>query len=511
MKVTQREKEIIQLVADEYTTREIANQLYISDHTVISHRKNLMEKLQVRNTAGLVRKGFDIGLLRISVILILILQISNVLTSQETIIGFEVDKTHDVLFGVPLDSVGNSFYWSSSKGSLIVGTDDAFFNTGPYELDSIGNWSAVFGLGNKMYGTGSITWGEGNTIEHGTLQNTAFGFKNKIASTASGSTVWGSGNTSKSNLVTGWGTKNLVGEDALVSTVWGANNIIEKNASLSTVWGSFNKSNAPSSTIWGINNTTDNIHTTAFGQNNRAGGNTSTVMGLGNIAKGYASLVTGTYCDTLNGQADQNAFFDTTPLFVIGNGTGEGLNQRSNALTVFGSGRMKLGSGSAGTDLHIKQSETIIHGGTGGIRLESTLALPASSTWQIYNSGTNFSFAKNGNRRAYIAENGAFVDDENFAPDNGEITKSKIFTNDDILKLEIRSTSQLKSKKEVKLNAYQILQDFPELVINDEKGEPFGIDYKQLYLMAIAALQEEIKTNIKQQNEIDILKAAILK
>src|SRR5215204_3304166 len=50
-----REKEILQLIAEEYTSSEIAKMLTISEKTVEKHRANLMEKLNVRNLAGLVR------------------------------------------------------------------------------------------------------------------------------------------------------------------------------------------------------------------------------------------------------------------------------------------------------------------------------------------------------------------------------------------------------------------------------------------------------------------------
>lgn len=50
-----REKEIMQLVAEEHTSSEIADMLYISEKTVEKHRAKLMEKLNVRNLAGLVR------------------------------------------------------------------------------------------------------------------------------------------------------------------------------------------------------------------------------------------------------------------------------------------------------------------------------------------------------------------------------------------------------------------------------------------------------------------------
>jgi DNA-binding NarL/FixJ family response regulator len=50
-----REKEIMQLIAEEHTSVEIASFLSISEKTVEKHRANLMEKLHVRNLAGLVR------------------------------------------------------------------------------------------------------------------------------------------------------------------------------------------------------------------------------------------------------------------------------------------------------------------------------------------------------------------------------------------------------------------------------------------------------------------------
>ena len=60
--ITAREKDILRLIAQEYTTQQIADQLFISTHTVDTHRKNLLSKLQVKNTVGLVRYAFQHGL-----------------------------------------------------------------------------------------------------------------------------------------------------------------------------------------------------------------------------------------------------------------------------------------------------------------------------------------------------------------------------------------------------------------------------------------------------------------
>ena len=61
--ISNREQEVLRLIAYENTSKEIASQLFISHHTALSHRKNLMEKLEVKNTAGLIRRGFELGLL----------------------------------------------------------------------------------------------------------------------------------------------------------------------------------------------------------------------------------------------------------------------------------------------------------------------------------------------------------------------------------------------------------------------------------------------------------------
>lgn len=62
-KLTRREKEILRLVVEEMTTEEIGEELFISPSTVISHRKSLLRKLNAKNTAGLVKKAFEFGIL----------------------------------------------------------------------------------------------------------------------------------------------------------------------------------------------------------------------------------------------------------------------------------------------------------------------------------------------------------------------------------------------------------------------------------------------------------------
>ncbi|MDY8137622.1 response regulator transcription factor [Aquimarina sp. 2201CG5-10] len=62
-KLTRREKEVLQLISKEHTTEEISKKLFITIKTVEAHRSNLIQKLGVRNTAGLIRVAFEKGLL----------------------------------------------------------------------------------------------------------------------------------------------------------------------------------------------------------------------------------------------------------------------------------------------------------------------------------------------------------------------------------------------------------------------------------------------------------------
>jgi DNA-binding NarL/FixJ family response regulator len=60
--LTRREKEILKLIADEYSNQEIADLLFISLRTVETHRLNLTQKLAVKNTAGLVKEAMKRGI-----------------------------------------------------------------------------------------------------------------------------------------------------------------------------------------------------------------------------------------------------------------------------------------------------------------------------------------------------------------------------------------------------------------------------------------------------------------
>lgn len=61
--VSKREKEIINLISNGYTSDDISLKLHISKHTIETHRKNIFMKLQVNNIAALVKKAIALGLI----------------------------------------------------------------------------------------------------------------------------------------------------------------------------------------------------------------------------------------------------------------------------------------------------------------------------------------------------------------------------------------------------------------------------------------------------------------
>lgn len=62
--LSEREVEIIRLIANGYTTRQIADKLYRSFHTITTHRKNIMKKLGINSTSELMVYAMNTGLIQ---------------------------------------------------------------------------------------------------------------------------------------------------------------------------------------------------------------------------------------------------------------------------------------------------------------------------------------------------------------------------------------------------------------------------------------------------------------
>jgi two-component system response regulator NreC len=63
--LTSREREVLKLIADGYTSRQIADQLYLSLKTVLGHRTRIMDKLDIHNKAELIKYVIKEGLVAV--------------------------------------------------------------------------------------------------------------------------------------------------------------------------------------------------------------------------------------------------------------------------------------------------------------------------------------------------------------------------------------------------------------------------------------------------------------
>ncbi len=62
--LTNTELLVLQLIAYEYSSKEIANFLYVSNQTIYTHRANILLKLDVKNSAGMVRRAIEWGMIK---------------------------------------------------------------------------------------------------------------------------------------------------------------------------------------------------------------------------------------------------------------------------------------------------------------------------------------------------------------------------------------------------------------------------------------------------------------
>ncbi|QSE98175.1 response regulator transcription factor [Fulvivirga lutea] len=62
--LTDREKEVLHMICKELTMKEIGDKLSLSEKTIQNHRARIMEKIGARNTVGMVKYAFQIGLIK---------------------------------------------------------------------------------------------------------------------------------------------------------------------------------------------------------------------------------------------------------------------------------------------------------------------------------------------------------------------------------------------------------------------------------------------------------------
>ena len=65
LNITNRELEVLQMMSKGLTTKEIASELYLSNHTILSHKKNLLYKFTARNAVDLAVKAIKYSVIAI--------------------------------------------------------------------------------------------------------------------------------------------------------------------------------------------------------------------------------------------------------------------------------------------------------------------------------------------------------------------------------------------------------------------------------------------------------------
>ena len=64
--LTHREMQVLELISEGFTDKEIGVKLYLSHYTVTDHRYKLQTKLKCKNAANMIRCAFEKGVLRVS-------------------------------------------------------------------------------------------------------------------------------------------------------------------------------------------------------------------------------------------------------------------------------------------------------------------------------------------------------------------------------------------------------------------------------------------------------------
>lgn len=61
--LSSKESEVLELISKGYTTKKIAQMLFVSTRTIETHRSNIIKKLKVKNTAELIKKAVKLKLI----------------------------------------------------------------------------------------------------------------------------------------------------------------------------------------------------------------------------------------------------------------------------------------------------------------------------------------------------------------------------------------------------------------------------------------------------------------
>jgi Response regulator containing a CheY-like receiver domain and an HTH DNA-binding domain len=62
--ISERERQVLELISEGYVSKEIAEKLFISEYTVNNHRKSILKKLNANNASEAIKKAVKVGIIR---------------------------------------------------------------------------------------------------------------------------------------------------------------------------------------------------------------------------------------------------------------------------------------------------------------------------------------------------------------------------------------------------------------------------------------------------------------
>ena len=492
--ISPREKEVLDLIADENSSKMITKELFISEHTVITHRKNLMTKLNASNTAGLVKKAYETGLLRLSrqmaLFVLLVLSVSSV-NAQQTVIE------HNSSFANPHIELREE----SDAAAIISFRNDQFAaNRFFMRADPSGTSEspAIMSLG----------WLNLTDISER---------REYIRINASTDEIQLNGSDVTFDLEDDPDGPMLSIVDAAIYYNHTRSSFRGGHILFSNAWALDNL--GLYSFGYGTNAAAIGGNSAAFGAFNRATGFASSAFGNATSANAYASTTVGMYNDPIvfegaDLQSDQ-------PMFIVGNGS---TFDRSNAFVVYRDGVVEVND-----NLEV-ETEVVI----GSADTPAGNPLPTLTVGGVTISSTGIG---GGMTNRLTVNNNIIPDDDNLhgLGESGArwtevwAVDGTINTSDRRAKKNIDSSNyglqdvlQLNPvmynwKKEndndaktIGLIAQEILDVIPEVVrVPDNEEDLMGVKYSELIPVLIKAIQEQQTIIDTQHDEMASMKAMI--
>ncbi len=348
--LSDREKEVLHLVAQEYTTPQIAALLNLSSHAIDTHKKHLKNKLNVKNSAGMVRKGFELGLLQIAAssaaqVLLFMFAISLLSISAEAQNEFEI-RTDGIIIprtttGAVVSPVEGQLIYDISSGVFMYYDGSIWQSIGSDNDGDSGVFERVGTLVRPSEGidTDDFVFGSDGLPQTGNINDTLFFFDKSRSAFRVGrledSDAWSPDSIGRNSVAMGLDTKAT----GSTSTAFGRSTSASGDSGATAVGWVTEASGDFGSFSSGIFcEASGDFGATAIGRSTVASGDNGAIaLGFNTIAAGNRSIAMGQYNDPLV-EPGITPLADS-PILIVGNGNAI---TRRNALVIRQNGQVEF-------------------------------------------------------------------------------------------------------------------------------------------------------------------------